>query len=72
MKKSLSRGQLPCLAVKGKGLIHAPSECVLQFLLNNEISRKVDELLNEGMNYVCIYFTYMVFALILQYNLLRE
>ena len=51
MKKSLSKGQSSCLAIKGKGLIRAPPEFVLQFLLNTEISSKVDELLKEG---VCV------------------
>ena len=50
MKKPPSKGQSPpCHAVKGKGLIRAPPEFVLQFLLNNELSRKIDELLKEGV-----------------------
>ena len=50
MRKSPSKGQSPpCYTVKGKGLIHAPPDCVLQFLLNVELSKKVDELLKEGL-----------------------
>lgn len=50
MKKVPIKGQHPpCHAVKGKGLIHAPPECVLQFLQNEELSKKIDELLKEGM-----------------------
>ena len=50
MKKSPAKGQSPpCYTVKGKGLIHTPPDCVLQFLLNMELSKKVDELLKEGL-----------------------
>lgn len=50
MRKSPSKGQSPpCHTVKGKGLIRAPPEYVLQFLLNTELSMKVDELLKESV-----------------------
>ena len=50
MKKAPYKDQHPpCHTVKGKGLIHAPPDYVLQFLLNNETSVKVDELLKDGM-----------------------
>ena len=50
MKKAPYKGQHPpCHTVKGKGLIHAPPDYVLQFLLNDETIIKVDELLKDGM-----------------------
>ena len=61
MKKIPYKGQHPpCQIVKGKGLIHAPPDYVLQLLLNNETSAKVDEMLKEGVFklayiYLCVY-----------------
>ena len=50
MRKSPSKGQSPPFyTVKGKGLIRTPPECVLQFLVNPELSKRVDELLKEGL-----------------------
>ena len=50
MKKTPHKGQYPlCHTVKGKGLVHAPPDYVLQFLLNSNISMKVDEMLKNGM-----------------------
>ena len=49
MKKTPSKGQHPpSHTVKGKGLIRAPPDYVLQFLLNDDISSKVDEMLKDG------------------------
>ena len=49
MKKTPSKNGPPVNTIKGKGLIHAPPEFILRFLLNPENSKKVDELLKEGM-----------------------
>jgi len=48
MKKSPSKSGPPVNTIKGKGLIHAPPDFILRFLLNPENSKKVDELLKEG------------------------
>ena len=49
MKKVPIKGQHPpCHTVKGKGLIHAPPDYVLQFISNDDISSKVDEMLKDG------------------------
>lgn len=50
MKKAPTKGQQPpCHTVKGKGIIHAPPEFVLKYLLNGETSKRIDELLKEGV-----------------------
>jgi len=49
MKKTPSKNGPPVNTIKGKGMIHAPPEFILRFLLNPENSKKVDELLKEGM-----------------------
>jgi len=50
MKKAPSKGQHPPYhTIKGKGMIHASPELVLKFLINQETSKKVDELLKEGV-----------------------
>ena len=50
MKKTPVKGQHPPVhTVKGKGLIRAPPDYVLQFLLNDQASSRVDELLKDCM-----------------------
>ena len=50
MKKVPVKGQHPPFhTVKGKGLIRAPPDYVLRFLLTEEVSSKVDELLKDCM-----------------------
>ena len=48
MKKVASKGQPPVNTIKGKGVIRAPPEFVLQILLNADYSKKLDDLLKEG------------------------